>query len=345
MVKFMLVLIDLGSKFIWVYFMAHKSEAAAILRTHFSKHGSSRFLKSDNALELTGAAMNQLKAYFGIVQWTTCDYTSEQNPAERAIRAIHEKSSTFAAHTNIDPDFGWPMLAWMSANSINTLPQLGIPDHQSAYETRFGQPWSFKLDRIPGARAFVHSRGTNKFATHALAGIYLGRSYCSMLRRGFVVLLVETGKLVISPSVYVQEDFFPLFDKATFCSRDEDSPVLFDPLLPPAAQLDGPLFSHGVDGAAGDKQLHPHHDPSPGSSSLQANLPPAVARSPSGDDDEDDFPIAVALPAPLPTLAPPVSLPTPAPSAPAPTLAPPATRPPSPLLSPISSPSWTRTFQ
>ena len=88
MVKFMLVLIDLGSKFVWVYFMAHKSEAATILRTHFSKHGSSRFLKSDNALELTGAAMNQLKADFGIVQWTTCDYTSEQNPAERAMSFV-----------------------------------------------------------------------------------------------------------------------------------------------------------------------------------------------------------------------------------------------------------------
>jgi hypothetical protein len=257
MVRYMLVLVDLGSKFVWVYFMARKSDASTVLRAHFDKHGAPRFVKSDNALELTGAAMDKLKADFGFVQWTTCDYTSEQNPAERAIRTIHEKSSTFAAHTNIDPDFGWPILAWMSANSMNALPQLQSPGHKSAFEARFGQQWNFSLDRIPGARAFVHDRGTNKFALHAYAGLYLGRADCSMLRRGYVVLLVETGQLVISPSVYVQENVFPPFDSSCYCSRDADAPAPAGSRVPLATQLDGPpIFAPLLD-SAGDKQNFP----------------------------------------------------------------------------------------
>lgn len=277
LVRYMLVLVDKGSRFKWVYFMSRKSEAADILRAHFTKHGAPSSILSDNALELTSTSMNAIKREFNIVQWTTCVNTSEQNPAERAIRAILEKSSTIAANTNIDPTFGWTALAWIAANMLNVAPQLDREGAPSAYEQRFGQPWSFTMDRVPGARAFVHVRHASKFSLHAIPCLYLGRAEGSMLKTGFVVLLVETGKLVVSRSVYVQENTFPVFHSSVYKSQQDDLliHVDVDESTTPASR---------VDGAAPPVPPPPAAEPSPQAPD------PADASNADGDDDARSIP-------------------------------------------------------
>jgi hypothetical protein len=217
----------------------------------------------------------------------------------------------------------------MSANSINTMPQLGLPDHPSAFEIRFGQPWTYELDRIPGSRAFVHHRNTNKFATRALSGIYLGRADCSMLKRGYVVLLAETGKLVISASVYVQETNFPPFNDAIYCSRDEDLPVEINPLMHPASMLGDSIpaadfeSSSPQDKSAGDKQTDPpatHHV------AASTPVPPSAGADLDDDDDVEDLPVHPTIMA------------TVMPAHPQPSPVPPS-RPSSPPLSPITAAS------
>mmetsp|Transcript_14840 Transcript_14840/g.36034 ORF Transcript_14840/g.36034 Transcript_14840/m.36034 type:complete len:738 (+) Transcript_14840:1650-3863(+) len=253
-VRYMLILIDLGSDRIWSYYLATKGEAASILRKHFHKFGAPKFVRSDNAPEFLGHEMQSVKTEFNLVQWQTCTYTSEQNPAERAIRSIQEKSSTLAANSNVDPDFGWPLLAFVATFLLNIEPKVHRPGQPTPWEACYGEPWNYKMDRVPLSRAFVHMRSRNKFATHALVGLYLGRAETSFLKNGYVCLLVETGKLVVSPSVYVQENVFPIFNEDVYQSHDEDTVIPLDIHSTPASRIDNerPPVPPSQDRAAAD---------------------------------------------------------------------------------------------
>jgi transposase InsO family protein len=239
LVRFFLVVIDEGSGYKWSYCMAKKSEAAGLLRRHFLRHGVPKAIRSDNALELTKSDMDRLRAEFAIDQWTTCVYTSQQNGhAERAIRSILEKASTIAAHSNIDPEFGWPLLVFMATIILNLLPQVAKPGSPTPYELRFARPWNYALDRIPGARAFVHMRNTHKFSLHAMAGIYLGRAEPLFLKPGYVVLLPASGTIVVSASVYVQENAFPIYNASTYRTSQSEDLIPINIATTPASRVD-----------------------------------------------------------------------------------------------------------
>lgn len=207
--RYMLVLVDDYSRYIWAYFLKKKSDTQDAFKTWLQQveRGHERKLKvlrSDNGGEFCSNEFNSYLANLGIDHQTTVPYTSQQNGvAERANRTIVERTVALLQSERL------PVGLW--ANIMETVVYLKnrSPSSSTPKSTPFGVLFGRKPNlshlRVVGSAGWVlvHKK---KRASKLDARAYL----CCMIgysttQKAYKLWNPKTKTMVISRDVIFDE--------------------------------------------------------------------------------------------------------------------------------------------
>ena len=162
--RYFMTFIDDATSYSWVYFLRHKSEAAATFQKFdretsiFFRPRSSnivRIWRTDNAKEFLCKEIQQFCSEHGIVHQTSIPYNPEQmGMAERLNRTLMESSESMRFHSGHAKSF-WAE-AVCTANYLRNRSPTTTLDNKTPYEAFFGhRPSALKL-RVFGCRCWVY---------------------------------------------------------------------------------------------------------------------------------------------------------------------------------------------
>lgn len=214
--KYYLVLLDDFTRFLTVYPMKAKSDAAPLIIdtiTQWEKYFHNRggycvtMFRSDNGGEFVNG---QLKSFFrnrGIQFQTTVPYLSFQNgAAERAIRTITDKARTLLTSSGA-PLTLWPFAVQCAVHLLNRYPNKGVTPYEQWYSKTplYGHLVPFGCAAYP----LLHeSKRLSKMAPNSWRGVMVGYA---LNKKAHLVLDPTTGRVITACHVRFVHDDFPLF--------------------------------------------------------------------------------------------------------------------------------------
>ena len=289
--KYYMVFVDDYTRASWTYILKSRKEVLSRVQ-HFLLEIITQYetmvkiLCTDNALEFTQKAIEELCLAHGIVHQTPCPYTSQQNGvAERKHRHLLDMVRTLLLAMRV-PQYLWCEAVLTATYLVNRLPFAalggGIPlQRLTPAADLFSLP-----PRVFGCTAFVqdHTPGLSKLAPRAQKGVFV--SY-SRTQKGYRVYFLDRRQYVTSADVTFHEDV-PYFT-STPSGDDLSSPSLL-PSVSATPVIDLPMTVS-----------IPLPEVSPPSASLPSD--------PSSESESPSLPIAT-VPTPLsppPSPPPPVS--------------------------------------
>ncbi|XP_078447196.1 uncharacterized protein LOC144716056 [Wolffia australiana] len=296
--RYYIVFVDDYTRASWTYILKSRKEVLSRVQ-HFLIEIITQYdtkvkvLRTDNALEFTQKAIEELCLTHGIVHQTTCPYTSQQNGvAERKHRHLLDMVRTLLLTMKV-PQYLWSDAVLTATYLVNRLPSaaLGgaIPIQRLTPEVDL-----FSLPpRVFGCTAFVqdHTPGLSKLAPRAQKGVFVGYA---RNQKGYRVYFPDRHHYVTSADVTFHEDV-PYF-APTQSNGDISSPALSS--LPSSLPVSNTIIP----------ALPPSLSaPLPAASSTPAPLPSDLSSEPS--------PPSLSSPSPP---SPPVSSPPPLPPSPLP---------------------------
>ena len=289
--KYYMVFVDDYTRATWTYILKSRQEVLSHVQ-HFLIEIITQYdtivkiLRTDNALEFTQKAIEELCLAHGIVHQTTCPYTSKQNGvAERKHRHLLDMVRTLLLAMRV-PQYLWCEAVLTATYLVNRLPSAALGGAIPLQRLTPAADLFSLPPRVFGCTAFVqdHTPGLSKLAPRAQKGVFVGYS---RTQKGYRVYFPDRRQYVTSVDVTFHEDV-PYFT-STPSGDDLSSPSLL-PSVSATPVIDLPMTVS-----------IPLPEVSPPSASLPSD--------PSSEPESSSSPIAT-VPAPLsppPSPPPPVS--------------------------------------
>ena len=208
--KYMLVLVDHFSRFLWTFSLSHKSEVATVIQSwlpYAERYLDSRLktFRSDQGGEFTSHALQNYLQTLGIYFETSNTDTPQQNGvAERMNRTVTEMLTAVLTHMDL-PTHWWslalPWVTWVR----NVLPSRALQASETPYTKAIGVPPDLSMLKVFGCMCqyLVPSRKHRKLDTKAQWAIHAG---FEAGMKGWKLLDVTTGTFIVSRDVYFYED-------------------------------------------------------------------------------------------------------------------------------------------
>jgi hypothetical protein len=157
--RYFVIFVDDFSRYTWVFLMKSRSELLDIYRnfakmveTHFSKR--IKAFRSDNALEYTQQAFQNILKHYGTAPHLSCPGTSQQNGrAEHKLRHILDTVRALLLSSLVPTPF-WGEATVTAVYTINRLPT-PILAHCTPHERLFGSSPTYHQLRVFGSACFV----------------------------------------------------------------------------------------------------------------------------------------------------------------------------------------------
>lgn len=206
--RYILTLIDDYSRFCFVYFLKHKSEAidrikefVALVKNNFQKN-MKRF-RSDRGGEFISKSMKEFFSSEGIIHEKSVPGCPQQNGiAERKNRYLVEMARCLLFQSNLDKKY------WAEAvNTANFIEnRLGVKhnDNATPYERWYGKKPNLNYFRIFGSKAYVYSNDPKrkKLDRKCKQLVFIGYEEHS---KGYRFIDLNTNAIVISRDAQFDE--------------------------------------------------------------------------------------------------------------------------------------------
>ena len=178
--KYFMLLVDDCSRFMWVYFLARKSEALSTFvcwRSHAEKESgyTLKAVRSDHGSEFTSHGFVDFCSEFGIRrELANVGTPSENGVVERKNQTVVEMARTLLEHRSL-PRFLWAESVATAVHILNRAPTSAVP-HKTPYEAYFGRTPSVAHLRIFGCDAYAHvpKKDRSKFDAKSRKLIHVG---------------------------------------------------------------------------------------------------------------------------------------------------------------------------
>ena len=297
--KYYMVFVDDYTRASWTYILKSRKEVLSRVQ-HFLLEIITQYatmvkvLCTDNALEFTQTAIEELCLAHGIVHQTTCPYTSQQNGvAERKHRHLLDMVRTLLLAMRV-PQYLWCEAVLTTTYLVNRLPSAALGGAIPLQRLTPAADLFSLPPRVFGCTAFVqdHTPGLSKLAPRAQKGVFVGYS---QTQKGYCVYFPSRRQYATSADVTFHEDV-PYFT-STQSGEDLSSPSLLPSVsgtlvtdLPPTVPIPMPAASPSPAFLPSD----PSSAPEPPSSPLCTGPAPLSPPPPSPPPVSDlDLPIAL----------------------------------------------------
>ena len=296
--KYYMVFVDDYTRASWTYILKSRKEVLSRVQ-HFLLEIITQYetivkvLHTDNALEFTQKAIEELCLAHGIVHQTTCPYSSQQNGvAERKHRHLLDMVRTLLLAMRV-PQYLWCDAVLTATYLVNRLPSAALGGAIPLQRLTPAADIFSLPPRVFGCTAFVqdHTPDLSKLAPRAQKGVFVGYS---RTQKGYRVYFPDRRQYVTSADVTFHEDV-PYFT-STQSGEDLSPPSLFPSLyattvtdLPVTVLISLLEASPPSASLPFDPSSEPEHPSSPLSPVLAASPPP----SPPPPVSDLDLPIAL----------------------------------------------------
>ena len=297
--KYYMVFVDDYTRASWTYILKNRREVLSRVQ-HFLLEIITQYetmvkiLRTDNALEFTQKAIEELCLAHGIVHQTTCPYTSQQNGvAERKHRHPLDMVRTLLLAMRV-PQYLWCEAVLTATYLVNRLPSAALGGAIPLQRLTPAADLFSLPPRVFGCTAFVqyHTPGLSKLAPRAQKGVFVGYS---RTQKGYRVYFPERRQYITSADVTFHEDV-PYFT-STPSSEDVSFPSLLPsvsattvPDLPMTVPDPLPEVSPPSASLLSDPSSEPE---SP--SSLLSTVPAPLSPPPSPPPPASDLDLPIAL--------------------------------------------------
>jgi hypothetical protein len=181
--RYFILFVDEFSRYIWVYFLKHKSEVIDAIRKFIAEsrrftgksHAQVITLQTDNAGEYSSNEAYELYETQGINHRTSVAYDHEQQGmAERPNRTILEAAEAMRFHAGMKATF-WGDAVSTSVYLYNRFPHSKL-NYRTPYELWFRYKPNISHCRVFGCKAFVHQQNRHqvKLTPKAFPAIFIG---------------------------------------------------------------------------------------------------------------------------------------------------------------------------
>ena len=297
--KYYMVFVDDYTRVSWTYILKSRKEVLSRVQ-HFLLEIITQYatmvkvLRTDNALEFTQTAIEELCLAHGIVHQTTCPYTSQQNGvAERKHRHLLDMVRTLLLAMRV-PQYLWCEAVLTATYLVNRLPSAALGGAIPLQRLTPAADLFSLPPRVFGCTAFVqdHTPGLSKLAPRAQKGVFVGYSWT---QKGYRVYFPDRRQYVTLADVTFHEDV-PYFT-STQSGEDLSSPSLLPSVsgtlvtdLPPTVPIPLPEASPSPASLPSDPSSEPEPPSSPLSTGPATLSPPPPSPPPVSDLD---LPIAL----------------------------------------------------
>ena len=208
--KYYMVFVDDYTRASWTYILKSRKEVLSRVQ-HFLLEVITQYetmvkvLRTDNALEFTQKAIEELCLAHGIVHQTTCPYTSQQNGvAERKHRHLLDMVRTLLLAMRV-PQYLWCEAVLTATYLVNRLPSAALGGAIPLQRLTPAADIFSLPPRVFGCTAFVqdHTPGLSKLAPRAQKGVFVGYS---RTQKGYRVYFPDRRQYVTSADVTFHED-------------------------------------------------------------------------------------------------------------------------------------------
>ena len=181
--KYYMVFVDDYTRASWTYILKSRKEVLSRVQ-HFlleiitQYETMAKVLRTDNALEFTQKAIEELCLAHGIVHQTTCPYTSQQNGvAERKHRHLLDMVRTLLLAMRV-PQYLWCDAVLTATYLVNCLPSAALGGAIPLQRLTPAADIFSLPPRVFGCTTFVqdHTPGLSKLAPRAQKGVFVGYS-------------------------------------------------------------------------------------------------------------------------------------------------------------------------
>ncbi|MCO5592506.1 hypothetical protein L7F22_046509 [Adiantum nelumboides] len=179
--KYFMLIVDDYSRFTWVYFLTHKSEAISTFicwKAHVEKESSNQVkdVCSDHGSKFTSHQFVDYCASFGIRrELSNVGNPSKNGVVERKNRTVVEMGRTLLEHRDL-PRFLWAESVANAVHILNRAPTFAVP-HLTLYEAYYGKKPSIAHFRVFGCDAYAHIPKKDRFKFDAKS--------CKLLHVGY----------------------------------------------------------------------------------------------------------------------------------------------------------------
>lgn len=208
--SYYIAFVDACTKYTWIYFLKHKSDALNAFKQFHSLVQNQFFITIKSVQTDWGSEYRPFTKYLadlGLSHRLTCPHTSQQNGiVERKHRQIVEMGLTLLAHASIPIHF-WDHSFTTAVHLINKLPTSALPNFISPHYVLFNSIHDYNSLRIFGCACFplLHPFNQHKLQFRSAECIHLGMS---PNHKGHKCLSPD-GKIYISKDVLFNEFRFP----------------------------------------------------------------------------------------------------------------------------------------
>lgn len=217
--KYVSVIVDEYSRKASVKILNHKHETADHIKDWINVNENKLNMKvkefhSDGGGEYTSSVLKNYLIEKGIKCTITCKGTPQHNGiAERYNQTLFNTARCLLQHARLSLEF--TECAIRTAAYLLQF-RLSVTDkNKTVYELFYGSKPSIKHLKVFGCDSFVHTNDNSKLEARAMRGIFVG--YSEYKVNGYEVLLLDTGKIITSRDVTLEENKF------TFGVRLEES--------------------------------------------------------------------------------------------------------------------------
>ena len=286
--KYYMVFVDDYTRASWTYILKSRKEVLSRVQ-HFLLEIITQYatlvkvLRTDNALEFTQKAIEDLCLAHGIVHQTTCPYTSQQNGvAERKHRHLLDMVRTLLLAMRV-PQYLWCEAVLTATYLVNRLPSAALGGAIPLQRLTPAADIFSLPPRVFGCTAFVqdHTPDLSKLAPRAQKGVFVGYS---RTQKGYRVYFPDQHQYVTSADVTFHEDvpYFP----STQSAEDLSPPSLLSsvsatpvPDLPIPIPISLPEASPSTASLQSDPSSEPEPPPLPPSPAPATLSPPLTTAS------------------------------------------------------------------
>ncbi|CAN1749024.1 Retrovirus-related Pol polyprotein from transposon TNT 1-94 [Linum perenne] len=232
--RYFLLFIDDCTKYVWIYFMSHKSQVFTIFQ-QFHQMVKTQFQSQVMNLQTDwGGEFRNVSTFLqtqGIHHRVSCPYTQEQNGAvERRNRIIVEKGLALLAQSNL-PQLFWEH-AFKTATYLHNRTITPTLNFDSPYKCLYHTTPDYSFLKTFGCLAypFLRPYNSHKLDFRSLPCIFLGYS---STHKGYLCYHQPSSRLYVSRHVVFNESVFP------YKSQPQSSAH-----LPPSGKVSNTLLQH-----------------------------------------------------------------------------------------------------
>ncbi len=247
--KYILVVVDDFSSYIWLGFLKHKSETITVFQRWYAKVFAEniriKYICSNRGGEFVNKAFYDLLSKYGITHQTSAPHIHQQNGrAERMIQTLNDKSEAMQLEAGC-PRSWWQFSIEMAAHVYNHTP-IKHGNWKTPLELIYGDIPDVKYFKVFGCEAWVFipiEKCSDKLSPKSELMTFVGYESGSKAYR----FMNSNNNLIVSAQATFFEDRFPRLGKNEEIKTKDSVPILLDQQNVPDIQgrLDSPSPSWG----------------------------------------------------------------------------------------------------